>query len=117
VTSALARYRAVAYAVGLGLAVLVFVGMPLKYAADQKAVVATVGPLHGLLFIVYLLATADLARRCRWSLTRTALIMLAGTVPLMSFVAERDVTRRVRAAIAAGQGMTAPVAPAPRART
>ena len=95
--AALLRYRVIAYVVGVGLVVLVLIGVPLKYAADQRGVVAVVGPLHGVLFIGYLLATAELAIRCRWSLLRTGLVMLAGTVPFMSFVAERSVTADVRA--------------------
>jgi integral membrane protein len=97
IRAALLRYRVVAYVVGVGLVVLVCIGVPLKYLADDPAVVKVVGPLHGALFIVYLLVTADLAWRCRWSLVRTGLVMVAGTVPFMSFVAERLVTRRLRA--------------------
>jgi hypothetical protein len=36
--------------------------------------------------------------RSRWPLRYTILVLLAGTVPFLSFVAERKVTRRVRAA-------------------
>lgn len=100
VAAALMRYRVIAYVVGVGLVILVCVGVPLKYAAHEESVVKVVGPLHGFLFIVYLLVTADLAIRCRWSLVRTGLVMLAGTVPFMSFVAERDVTRRTRERLA-----------------
>lgn len=96
--AALLRYRAIAWVVGVGLIVLVLIGVPLKYAADQTAVVAVVGPVHGFLYIGYLLATLDLAVRGRWPLGRTLLVMLAGTVPFLSFVAERVVTRLVRAA-------------------
>lgn len=94
--AALRRYRVIAWVVGVGLVLLVLVGMPLKYAADQPLVVQTVGPAHGFLYIVYLLATLDLALRGRWPLRRTVLVMLAGTVPFLSFVAERFVTRLVR---------------------
>jgi integral membrane protein len=95
--SALLRYRVIAWVVGVGLVILVLVGVPLKYAADQDAVVAVVGPVHGFLYIGYLLATLDLAVRGRWPVRRTVLVMLAGTVPFLSFVAERVVTRLVRA--------------------
>lgn len=98
---ALTRYRVIAYVVGVVLIVLVLVGMPLKYLGDDPTVVQTVGPAHGFLYIVYLAATFDVARRARWPLTRTALVMLAGTVPFLSFYAERAVTRWVRAAGAA----------------
>ena len=85
-------YRVLAYVVGVGLIVLVLVGVPLKYLADSPGVVAVVGPLHGFLYMVYLVATVNLAFRARWSPVKTVLIMLAGTIPFVSFVAERKVT-------------------------
>jgi integral membrane protein len=96
IEAALTRYRIVAYAVGVGLLVLVFVGVPLNHLAHRPGVVGVVGPLHGFLYIVYLLTAVDLAFRCRWPLLRTLLVMLAGTIPFLSFVAERKVTRLLR---------------------
>ncbi|GAA4706849.1 DUF3817 domain-containing protein [Phytohabitans rumicis] len=93
---ALLRYRAIAYIVGVVLVVLVVIGMPLKYGWDEPSVVETVGPAHGFLYIVYLVAVFDLARRTRWGLRRMILVMLAGTIPFVSFYAERVVTRWVR---------------------
>jgi integral membrane protein len=55
-----------------------------------------VGIAHGYRFMVYLLLTFDLAGRAGWRLTRVALVGLAGTVPFLSFVAERAVTKRVK---------------------
>ncbi|WP_433619484.1 DUF3817 domain-containing protein [Dactylosporangium sp. CA-139114] len=94
---ALARYRVVAWIVGVLLIVLT-AGTVLKYAAGNETIVAVVGPAHGFLYMVYLVLAADLARRARWKVGFTVLVLLAGTVPLLSFVAERVVTRRVRAA-------------------
>ena len=85
-------YRVLAYTVGVGLVILVLIGVPLKYLADEDGVVAVVGPLHGFLYMVYLAATVNLAFRSRWSPVKTVLVMLAGTVPFVSFVAERKVT-------------------------
>lgn len=97
-SAALTRYRVLAYVVGVLLLVLVFVAMPLKYFADQPAMVAIVGPLHGFCYMVYLVVAFDLAVRARWKFKRTLLVLLAGTIPVMSFVAERKVTGWVRAA-------------------
>jgi len=91
VRGALLRYRIIAYATGIGLIVLVFIGVPVRYAAHHPIVVAIVGPLHGFLYIAYLLATLELALRARWSLIKTVLVGAAGTIPFMSFVAERRV--------------------------
>jgi integral membrane protein len=86
-------YRVMAWVVGVWLIVLVFVAMPLKYLADSPTMVEIVGPVHGFLYMAYLAVTLILAYRARWSPVRTILVMLAGTVPFMSFVAERRVTR------------------------
>ncbi|MFG2038520.1 DUF3817 domain-containing protein [Dactylosporangium sp. NPDC048998] len=94
---ALTRYRVVAWIVGVLLIVLT-VGTVLKYTNGDDTIVAVVGPAHGFLYMVYLVFAADLARRARWRLPFTVLVLLAGTVPFLSFVAERVVTRRVRSA-------------------
>jgi integral membrane protein len=92
VQGALTRYRIIAWVVGVVLLVLVLVGMPLKYIGDQDSVVAIVGPIHGFLFMVYVVLTFDLARRVKWSFGRMLLVMLAGTIPFLSFWAERKVS-------------------------
>jgi integral membrane protein len=53
---------------------------------------------HGYLYLVYVIITAVLGVKLRWPLLRYALVMLAGTVPTMSFVAEHFVTRAALAA-------------------
>lgn len=95
--AALARYRIIAIVVGVGLIALVLIGLPLKYLADNPSVVAIVGPAHGLLYVLYLIAGFDLSQRAKWSWTGTIAVLLAGTVPFLSFVAERIVTRKVKA--------------------
>jgi integral membrane protein len=51
---------------------------------------------HGYLYLVYVVCTAMLGVKLRWPLLRYALVMAAGTIPTMSFVAEHFVTRAVR---------------------
>lgn len=95
-SAALTRYRVMAYIVGVLLIVLTFVAMPLKYLADQPLAVSIVGPVHGFMYMVYLVAAFDLAVRAKWPVMRTLIVLLAGTVPIMSFIAERKVTFWVR---------------------
>jgi integral membrane protein len=97
VSGALTRYRVMAYVVGVWLLVLVLVAMPLKYLADSPAMVEIVGPVHGFLYLLYLVTVVDLGFRARWTPVRTVLVMLAGTIPFVSFVAERKVTRELAA--------------------
>ena len=95
VHSALLRFRVIAYVVGVGLIVLVLVGVPLQVWGDSDAIVKIVGPLHGALYVIYLLLTLDLARRIRMNVIVMLVVMLAGTIPFLSFVAERKVTAMV----------------------
>ena len=89
---ALLRYRVMAYVTGVLLIVLVGIAVPLEYIAHEPFLVSVVGTAHGWLYMVYLVTSYDLARRCGWTWKRTVLVMLAGTVPAMSFVAERKIT-------------------------
>jgi integral membrane protein len=94
VRGALARFRVMAYVVGIGLLALA-AAMILNYGFGQKQYTKVVGPVHGFLYIGYFLATIDLALKVRWSVKRTILILLAAMVPFLSFVAERRVTRDI----------------------
>ena len=97
VPAALVRYRVMAWVVGVLLAALFLVAVPLKYAAGLDGPVAVIGTAHGWLYAIFFLTACDLALRARWSLRGTVLVLLAGTVPLLSFVAERIATRKTRA--------------------
>ncbi len=104
---ALQRYRVMAYVVGVGLVVLVGVGVPLQYLASEPAVVNVVGPVHGFLYIVYLLSAADLTRRFHLGLGQVVALVAAGFVPLLAFVVERLTTRRIeRLAQISSYGLT-----------
>jgi integral membrane protein len=96
IATALRNYRVAAWVTGIGLLVLVFIAMPLKYFFGEPRPVALVGMLHGFLYMAYIVCTLILAERCRWRPLDALVILLAGTIPIASFVAERQVTRRVR---------------------
>uniref|UniRef100_UPI0035C9DE3D DUF3817 domain-containing protein n=1 Tax=uncultured Jatrophihabitans sp. TaxID=1610747 RepID=UPI0035C9DE3D len=84
----LARYRVMAFVTGVVLAAGT-VALILKYAFNVHLPgYAIVWVAHGWLYVIYLVATVVLGFRLRWPLPRYVLVMLAGTIPTMSFVAE-----------------------------
>ena len=95
--SPLLRYRVVAYIVGTALVILVFVGIPLQVWAHADTVEKVVGTLHGILYIIYVILSLELAFRYRFSPVRTVLSLAAGLVPIMTFVAEHKNETFVRA--------------------
>jgi len=103
IRGALLRYRVMAYVVGVLLVVLVLVGMPLKYFADNGAVVTWTGVPHGWLYMVLIITAYDLGRRVHWPWGRLILIALAGTIPFLSFVAEHYARKDVQARLAAAE--------------
>lgn len=92
---ALLRYRVMAYIVGTALVILVFVAIPLQYWGHQKIVAEIVAPIHGYLYLVYLAAGADLARRARWHLGRILFVVCGGFVPFLAFFVEHWITKRM----------------------
>lgn len=61
---------------------LLLIAMPLKYALGRPEAVAWVGWLHGILFLIYVVAVGSLARVAEWPWSRIALGLLAALVPL-----------------------------------
>ena len=94
---ALLRYRVIANVVGVVLVVFILIAVPVRYLAGEPRMSETISPIHGFLYVVYLVATVDLSRRAGWSVLRTLGVMLAGTVPFLSFYVERRTTRQLRA--------------------
>lgn len=110
IRAALTRYRVMAWVVGVLLAVLVLVGLPLKYpwgggVGDGRVVMWT-GVPHGWLYMVLLITAYDLSRRVGWSIKWILLIMAAGTVPFLSFIAEHYATKDVHARLASASTIT-----------
>jgi integral membrane protein len=98
-----------AYVVGVMLLVLVCVAMPIHYLGHDRRVSDVVSPIHGFLYIVYLLAALDLAMKARWNFWTTVGLLLSGAVPFLSFYMERRVTKQVQERFLqpAGAGSTA----------
>ena len=104
-----------AYVTGVVLVLLCFVGIPLQ-VAGHPAVANNVGVVHGILYIIYLVFAWILSRKLGLAIKPTVIMLLAGTIPIMTFIVERWVTRRfINPALGEGSGQSQPSAPATRA--
>ena len=75
---------------GIWSLLLWFLYMPAKYLFDIDSLIF-IPIAHGYIYIVYVLATLQLGFSNRWSLFRIVRVVLAGTLPVASFIAERRV--------------------------
>ena len=118
--STLTRYRVMATVVGVLLVVLVLVGVPLANFDGTgmwgvfpstpelvavgstphqvgEAITFYLGTAHGWLYMIFLVTAFMLSRRAGWDVSFTVVTLACGTIPLLSFWAERRATARVRA--------------------
>ena len=95
---ALTFFKVMAFIVGVGLLVLV-AAMILNYGFDNHALDWWPQP-HGFIYMVYLVATANLGFKVGWGLGKMVLVMLAGCVPFLSFWVERSVASEVEGRLA-----------------
>jgi integral membrane protein len=111
----LTAYRVMATIVGVLLIVLCLIGLPLHWAhlvdpswfpvgSDGErlgdAISQYLGVAHGWLYMSFVLVAFWLSRRAGWELGFTLVTLVCGTIPVLSFWAERRATRRVRAQMA-----------------
>lgn len=87
-TTVLGRLRLVGFLEGISFLLLLGVAMPLKYFADLPQAVSVVGMAHGVLFILYLGATAQAALEFGWRWRLTALVASASFLPFGPFYAD-----------------------------
>ncbi len=99
VAPALARYRVMAIVTGVFLLILT-VEVVLKYVlgVDVGEVGRLIAIVHGWIYVAYLVTVFDLWSKLRWGFGRFVALVLAGVVPVLSFVVERRIVREVRAA-------------------
>lgn len=99
VRKALARYRVMAWMVGVMLLLLV-TAMVLRYGFGAISTTAPVAIAHGWLYMIYVIVALDLCLRMRWPFLRMVFVVLAGTIPFVSFIAEHKVRGWVEGEIA-----------------
>lgn len=124
IRSALSFYKVLAYATGVML-LLVVVEMVAKYGFGAEIIAGgsagaiglveeaqadaaggfnlstAVLIVHGWLYVVYLIADFRLWQFMRWPFSQFVIIALGGVVPLLSFIVEKRVHRRVEEELAA----------------
>ena len=121
----LTAYRVMATIVGVLLVVLCLISVPLANfdgspmwgvfdstptwvtpGSDAQHVgeliTTYLGVAHGWLYMIFLIAAFVLSRKAGWDLRFTIVTLVLGTVPILSFWAERRATRQVQELVDAG---------------
>jgi len=96
-SGAVKRFRVMALVAGVMSLLLWFVDLPVAYLFnndDWKSKVEWIPFVHGWIYAVYVLTAIHFGTTARWPLTKILWLILAGTLPIASFAAERRVVRQ-----------------------
>ena len=94
--SSLARFRVMAIIAGVMSLLLWFVDLPVAYLFDNpdwKAAVAWIPFVHGWVYFAYVIVALQFSVKAKWPIRKILWLLLAGTLPVASLIAERRVVR------------------------
>ena len=91
------RLRFIGLIEGISYLVLLGIAMPLKYLADMPKAVTIAGSLHGLFFVLFMLALAHVFFAHRWSILRAVGEFVASLVPFGNFVLDAHLKKEENA--------------------
>lgn len=106
IRTSFARFRIASIVEGIALLVLVLI-MVMRYVVFGgdapftttsplwEQISSVWSPIHGLIYMIYVILGFDLWMRMRWTLPRMLLLMLFGVVPVLSFFGERWTHQKV----------------------
>jgi integral membrane protein len=73
---------------------MLLVASVLKRTADADVLVTILGPIHGVLFIAYVLIALGVRPEQGWDMRTTLLILLGAVLPFGGYVVDRWLGRR-----------------------
>jgi integral membrane protein len=93
----LRQLRLVALLEGSSFLALLFIAMPLKYLAGFPLAVRITGSVHGLLFLMFMVALYRTGLERDWPLRRSLLAFVSSIVPFGTFIFDRSLRRQIAA--------------------
>lgn len=95
-TTQLGRLRLLGLLEGISLLLLVGIAVPMKYFAQNPALVKAIGPVHGLLFVFFVVNTISVGIAYKWTFrTTTWKVLLACMIPFGTFYVDRHILAKM----------------------
>jgi integral membrane protein len=89
--TSLRQFRTIALLEGASFLVLLFIAMPLKYLAGMPLPVRIMGSVHGLLFVLFVVALIRVSRDRHWPSRRSLTAFVSSLLPFGTLVFDRAV--------------------------
>lgn len=85
------RFLKIGVAEGISFLVLLLIAMPLKHYANIPEPVRIIGMIHGILFIVYVIALAHATHFYGWKIRIAIIAFLLSFIPFGTFFLEKTI--------------------------
>ncbi|MFC5408091.1 DUF3817 domain-containing protein [Larkinella bovis] len=91
------RLRLIGFLEGISLLVLIGIAVPLKYLGGNPSLVKTMGPVHGLLFLLFVFHTLSVGIEQRWQFLKTTWkVIVACLIPFGTFYIDYTLLSRMK---------------------
>tara|TARA_B100000524_G_scaffold212255_1_gene111218 strand:- start:101 stop:397 length:297 start_codon:yes stop_codon:yes gene_type:complete len=88
-------FRIIGFLEGLSYLLLIFIAVPVKYIFNSPLMVKYLGMPHGILFIMYLLASILMKKNNKWVKNNFALVLIASIIPFGTFVVDYKLKNKI----------------------
>jgi integral membrane protein len=89
----IAFLRTVALIEAVSFLLLLGVAMPLKYAAGMPMAVKVAGWIHGVFFVIFVVALVRVVRAARWPMGRAGMVFVGALLPFGPMVLDPRMKR------------------------
>lgn len=90
----ISNLRLIGFIEGVSFLVLLLVAMPLKYYLGFPLAVKITGWIHGVLFILYIVAVLMAINEMEWNWFSVMVALAASLIPIGTFVLDRSLKKR-----------------------
>lgn len=96
-TSNIGRLRLLGLLEGVSLLLLVGIAVPIKYMLGDPALVRSIGPVHGILFLLFVVNTLSVGVEYNWRFTTTTWkVLLACIIPFGTFYIDKKILSKIK---------------------
>jgi integral membrane protein len=94
--SKVGRLRLIGMLEGSSLLFLIFIAVPMKYYWNNPLGSEIVGPIHGVLFLLFILYAFVVGHEQKWKFWSTTWkVLLASVVPFGTFYIDKTILRKI----------------------
>jgi integral membrane protein len=96
-TSNLGRLRLIGLLEGISLLLLLGIAVPAKHLYGNPALVQSIGLIHGMLFLLFVLNTLSVGIEQRWKFkTTTWKLLIACLIPFGTFYIDKKILSKIK---------------------